>query len=246
MAMLLDSMGNHDEAFVYIREALAGQRRVLGDDHPETLRSIENIGLMLHYLGRHEEGLVFCREALAGRRRVLGNDHPKTLASIGNVGAILYQRNRLDEAIVYYREALVGRRRILGDDHQKTLNLISAMGDILLDQGKPDDAMAVLAPADAAARRVFVGDDRRRLGLFLISMGRAHAASGAFHMARTNLDEATEILSEAPGVTKTERGDVLIALVDLYETWHAAEPDQDHDRQAAAYEAKLEELKAGG
>ena len=37
-------MGKNEEAEPYSREALEDRRRVLGDDHPRTLSSINNIG----------------------------------------------------------------------------------------------------------------------------------------------------------------------------------------------------------
>ena len=57
---------------------LEERRRVLGNDHPDTLTAINKMGLTLHNQGKYEEALSYTTEALEARRRVLGNDHPDT------------------------------------------------------------------------------------------------------------------------------------------------------------------------
>jgi hypothetical protein len=70
------SLGRHAEAESYWREALEGRRRVLGDEHPETLVSINNMGALLRDQDKLAEAETYWREALKGRRHVLGNEHP--------------------------------------------------------------------------------------------------------------------------------------------------------------------------
>ena len=59
---------------------------MLGDDHRDTLRSMNNMGFLLQSQGKHEEAEPYFREALEGSRRVLGDDHPETLRAINNTG----------------------------------------------------------------------------------------------------------------------------------------------------------------
>ena len=68
MGFLLDSQGKLSEAETYYREALEGSRRVLGDDHPLTLTSINNMGGLLHSQGKLSEAEPYYRESLEGRR----------------------------------------------------------------------------------------------------------------------------------------------------------------------------------
>lgn len=48
-------------------------RRMLGDDHPDTLVSIHNIGSLLRELGRLEEAEAIGAEAVDRARRTLRN-----------------------------------------------------------------------------------------------------------------------------------------------------------------------------
>ena len=53
-----------------------------GNEHPETLHSMVNIGNACCELGRYGEGLPLLREALAGLRKVQGEGHPLTQLAI--------------------------------------------------------------------------------------------------------------------------------------------------------------------
>lgn len=59
---------------------------MFGDEHPNALTTINNMGMLLAAQGKHAEAETYCREALEGRRRVLGDEHPLTLLSISNRG----------------------------------------------------------------------------------------------------------------------------------------------------------------
>jgi non-specific serine/threonine protein kinase/serine/threonine-protein kinase len=215
---------------------------VLGNDHPETLSSINSFAVSLRSMGRLEEALAYSREALDGRRRVLGEDHPRTLNAIANLGAVLEEMGRLDEALGCYRDALEGRRRVLGDDHPETLLSISYVGSLLLGRGEHEQTAALLSPGESAARRSFTGDNQRRLGAYLSVLGRARAATGSFAQAAENLREAHAIFGTAPGVSRADREEVLQGLVNLHDAWHAASPGGGHDDEAAAWRSKLAEL----
>jgi len=78
---------------VLCRRALEVSERVLGGDHPNTLSSVSNLGLLLQKQGKLEEAEVLYRRALEVRERVLGVDHPSTLNSRGNLGLLLMKRS---------------------------------------------------------------------------------------------------------------------------------------------------------
>ena len=58
---------------------------MLGDDHPDTLTSANNLAVDLRALGERRRARELDEDTLARRRRVLGDDHPDTLASANNL-----------------------------------------------------------------------------------------------------------------------------------------------------------------
>ena len=63
----------------------ARRRRVLGEDHPDTLGSVSNLAVGLYVLGEYQAARELDEDVLARRCRVLGEDHPDTLGSISNL-----------------------------------------------------------------------------------------------------------------------------------------------------------------
>ncbi|TVQ32012.1 MAG: serine/threonine protein kinase [Phycisphaeraceae bacterium] len=156
IAATLRAIGLLDRATQPQVEALEIRRRILGDEHPSTLTSIESMGGLLQNQGKLAEAEPYFREALEVSRRVLGDEHPDTLVSIGNMGGQLWHQGKLIEAEPYYRERLEVSRRVLGDEHPDTLTSFGSMGLLLQTQGR-------LAEAEPYYREALEGH-RRTLG----------------------------------------------------------------------------------
>jgi hypothetical protein len=65
------------------------RRETLGNRHPDTLNSINNLGTLLRAKGDLAAAEPLYREALEVRRETLGDQHPRTLASRNSLGALL-------------------------------------------------------------------------------------------------------------------------------------------------------------
>jgi len=71
------------------------RRETLGNRHPSTLDSINNLGLLLEAKGDLAAAEQLLCEALEVRRETLGNRHPSTLISINNLGLLLEAKGDL-------------------------------------------------------------------------------------------------------------------------------------------------------
>jgi TIR domain/Tetratricopeptide repeat/NB-ARC domain len=80
--LYLWSRGQYRQALPLGEQALAARRRVLGDDHPDTLYSMNNLAQTRHALGDLDGARDLHEQTLAARRRVLGDDHPDTQESM--------------------------------------------------------------------------------------------------------------------------------------------------------------------
>jgi hypothetical protein len=63
------------------QDTLVRFRRVLGEDHPDTLTSASNLAADLRELGEVSAARDLDQDTLQRRRRVLGEDHPDTLTT---------------------------------------------------------------------------------------------------------------------------------------------------------------------
>jgi Tetratricopeptide repeat len=68
---------------------------VLGDDHPDTPTSMNNLAATRRALGDLDGARQLFEQALAGRRRVLGDDHPDTLTSMRSLAEVSRELDEL-------------------------------------------------------------------------------------------------------------------------------------------------------
>ena len=200
------------EAAVPLEEsALATRRRVRGEEHPETLASIANMGVSLRHLGKMAEAEPYYREAFEKRRRVLGAEHPDTIISTSNMGSLLRAQGKLAEAETFYREALEKFRRTLGAQHLETIRAITNMGAVISEQGRFAEAEPYHREALEASRRA-LGEEHpqtivaiNNMGSLLFSQGKADEAEAAL---RDALEKSRRVLGE-------EHPDTLLAISNI-------------------------------
>jgi hypothetical protein len=56
-------------------------KRILGQEHPDTLTSMNNLAYTWKALGRDKEALKLMEECVVLNIRILGTNHPDTLSS---------------------------------------------------------------------------------------------------------------------------------------------------------------------
>jgi hypothetical protein len=130
----LGALGRHAEALAGHQALLADQLRVLGADHPDTLRTRGNIASELGALGRHADALAGHQALLADQLRVLGADHPDTLRTRGNIASELGAAGRHAEALNDLARA------------SKTL-----AGDLLVSRDEPISVPSIKLPGTVMA-----------------------------------------------------------------------------------------------
>lgn len=68
-----------------LERAFTDSERVLGPDHPGTIKSRGNLAMAYQEAGRTADALLLFERNLADRERILGPDHPGTLTSRNNL-----------------------------------------------------------------------------------------------------------------------------------------------------------------
>jgi tetratricopeptide (TPR) repeat protein len=126
----LREVGDLVRAIQIYEATLADRVRVLSSDHPDTLRSRNNLAYAYESAGRVDEAVGLFEAVLGDCERVLGSDHPDTLMSRNNLAYTYESAGRVDEAVGLFEAVLADRVRVLGSDHPDTLmsrgNLASA------------------------------------------------------------------------------------------------------------------------
>ncbi len=158
IGVYLSSRGQYRQALKLEEENLADCRRVLGEDHPDTLAAMNNLAATRWDLGDFDGARDLHEQALPTRQRVLGEDHPDTLTSMNNLAETRRTLGDLDGARELLEQTLAGFRRVLGEDHPNTLASMSNLATTRRDLGDLDGARDLFERALTGRRRV-LGDD---------------------------------------------------------------------------------------
>jgi tetratricopeptide (TPR) repeat protein len=113
--------GDHSLARTHLERAVEAYRRLLGDEHPATLTSMNNLAATMVAVGNHAAARALLEETSAACTRLFGNEHPNTLTSMNNLAATLAALGDHERARTLYEQTLAIRRRILGDGHASTM-----------------------------------------------------------------------------------------------------------------------------
>jgi eukaryotic-like serine/threonine-protein kinase len=220
------ALGRADLALPQGVAALEIHRRLLGDDHPTTLGSINDLAVMLMSQGKLAEAEPLYREALERKRRVLGEDHPDTLVSINNLGMLFYTEGKFAEAEPLWRETVQRRRRALGDDNPDTLISINNLAGLLQARSKFAEGEPLSREVLERRRHLLGGDhpdtliSMNNLGVLLQAEGKLADAEPLWREA---LERRRRVLGDDHPATLTSIGNMAYLLL-LQGKLDAAEP----------------------
>ncbi len=103
------------------------RRAQLGEVHPATLASLNQLGTLYSNWGRYEEGGPFLVRAFDLRQRILGEEHPETLESMANLGWHYMCGARFEEGMTLAAKALDIGRRVLNEEDPIRLRIVTVL-----------------------------------------------------------------------------------------------------------------------
>ncbi len=198
LGVLYQRLGMIDEAEALIRRVLEIRTATLGEDHPASLTSLNQLADLLFSQGRIDEVEPLDRKTLEIRRRVLGEDHPDTQRSLNGLAATLHNRGRYDEAARLFQEGLDYRRRTLGDNHPDTLLLANNLAAAYLELGRHAEAEVLLREVVAGRTRV-LGESHDQTAMSIHNLGVTLAQLGRYDEAEATLRRAVGLRENNPG-----------------------------------------------
>jgi tetratricopeptide (TPR) repeat protein len=145
-------------------------KKVQGNEHRDTLSSLNNLGNVLNSLGNYKEAEEAHRQCLMIRKKVLGDEHPDTLSSLNNLGSVLNSLGNYKEAEEAHRQCLKIRKKVLGDEHPDTLSSLSNFGTVLSSLGNYEEAEEAYHQC-LKIRKMVLGDEHPDTLISLNNLG---------------------------------------------------------------------------
>ncbi|KAI0616951.1 kinesin light chain 3 [Pyrenophora tritici-repentis] len=112
-ATALFSDGRYEEAEELQVQVMETRKRVLGDEHPNTLTSMGNLAATYRNQGRWKEAEELQVQVLQTSKRVLTDEHPDTLTSMHNLSLTLKSQARHEEALALIERCFQSRQQVL-------------------------------------------------------------------------------------------------------------------------------------
>jgi len=218
-------IGNITDAEMLATKAMKARKKVLGQEHEDTLRSVAMVGLAYKLGGRWDDAERLEVQVMETSKTKLGAGHPHTLSSIANLASTYRKQGRWDEAEKLFIQVMETCKTKLGADHPDTLLSMGNLASTYRKQGRWDEAEELEVQV-METRKTKLGADH------------PHTLSSVANLASTyrdqgRWDEAEKLQVQAMKTSRSKLGadhpDTLTSMGNLASTyrdqgrWHEAE-----------------------
>ena len=147
------NIGDFGPAEKLLERAYAIQCDYLGEKHPDTLGTMEDLARVYWRQGRYDRAQSLFTKTVEGRREVLGEEHPDTLYSMNGLAVLYFSQGRYTEAESLYEKMLQISRSLLGEDISTVL-FTGNLATVYRSQGRYDEAEPLYIKATEQSRRL--------------------------------------------------------------------------------------------
>ncbi len=138
LAQLLEDQGRYPEAEQESRAILTYETESLGELHPNTITTLNNVAGLQRRQSRFIEAEKGYELALERFSQTLGEGHPSTIAIMNNLALTLENQGLYDRAEPLFRTALRQSKSVLGESHPTTLANLNNLAMLHESQGSFD------------------------------------------------------------------------------------------------------------
>ncbi|MBU4264134.1 MAG: tetratricopeptide repeat protein [Proteobacteria bacterium] len=210
--------GSYVAASILLNKQMEVLIRILGEEHPNTLASMNNLAETLRAMGNLSGARELQEKTLEVLIRILGEEHPVTLTSMNNLAGTLRDMGNLSEARALEKKALEVEIRVLGEEHPNTLSSMNNLAVTLQAQGDLSEARA-LQEKTLEIRLRILGEEHpntlesmNNLAETLRAMGNL---SGARELQEKTLEVQRRILGEEHPNTTISAINLFLILIKM-------------------------------
>ncbi|MCA2718011.1 MAG: tetratricopeptide repeat protein [Microcystis sp. M169S2] len=207
--------GKYNEAIPLAEQALAIRKQQLGENHPDSASSLNNLAGLYESQGRYSEAEPLYTQALAIRQQQLGANHISTANSLNNLANLYHRQGRYAEAEPLFKQALAIRKQQLGDNHPDTATSLSSLAALYYSQGRYSEAEPLFKQALAISKQQ-LGDNHPDTATSLNNLAALYYSQGRYSEAEPLLKQALTIRKQQLGDNHPDTAASLNNLAELY------------------------------
>ena len=129
----------------------------LGEKHPTTLNSLNNLAIFYSDLEDYNKACELQNEVYNARKEILGEKHPDTLDSLNNLAITYSSLGDYNKACKLQNAVYNARKEILGENHPDTLASLNNLANSYSDLGDYNKALE-MKNAVYNARKEILGE----------------------------------------------------------------------------------------
>eukprot|EP00980_Cylindrotheca_fusiformis_P007369 scaffold1525_cov142-Cylindrotheca_fusiformis.AAC.169 len=210
MGLVRMALCDYDDAMSDFRDALEVQKKLLGNEHPATLRTRREIGnLYAVYESELDSAFEEFNEILASQRRIHGEKHPNVAETLHSIGCAQAKKGDLVTALRTLEDCYNMRLDFLGMDHPLQATTLHEIAKIQVQRGRPKKAIHI---CDAAL------DIRvESLSEQHVDVALALATKASCLVTQNNFAEGNKLFLEALSIAKAALGPIHPSVASIHE-----------------------------
>lgn len=227
MGVVRMALCEYDDAMSDFRDALEVQKKLLGNEHPATLRTRREIGnLYAVYESELDSAFEEFNEILSAQRRIHGGKHPNVAETLQSIGCAQAKKGDHAMALRTLEDCYNMRLEYLGMDHPLQATTLHEIAKIQVKRGRLKKAIHI---CDAALNiRVESLSEQH------IDVAMALATKGSCLVAQNSFAEGNKIFLEALGIATEAVGAIHPSVASIHEQIGMMHLQKCHFEEASA------------
>jgi len=238
IANVLLAKFEYEKSIEYFEQALEIHKQVLGELHPYTGTTYNNLGQVYWHKGDFEQALHFYNKGLTIRKKVLGEKHPDIAGSLSNIGLVYGSMKEHEKAVSCYKKALSTGLEALGRNHQTNANTYNNLALVYQSTGDLDQALYNYNQS-LSIKEEILGDKHPETALTTYNIGILHKTKGEYDNALKCYHKAWFTWTEALGDTHPHTALALNSIGTIYEA------KEENEQAVHFYKQSLSALAEG-
>jgi tetratricopeptide (TPR) repeat protein/CHAT domain-containing protein len=218
----LYQQGQYTQALDLATQSLELARTHLGETHPDTARSLNNLAGLYQAMGAYEQARPLYERALAIHEEVSGTTHPDTATSLNNLALLYASIGAYKQAQPLYERALAIYEEVFGATHPNTALSLNNLAVMYKSMGAYEQARSLHERA-LAIRKQILGSTHPDTAASLDNLAALYRAMGAYEQARPLCEQALAIREQSVGPIHPDTATSLSNLALLYASMGAYE-----------------------
>ena len=206
---------NYPQALHWAKRIYDYNCKNLGEQHPETLSSLNNLANAHYDIGNFQQALTLHQKAYFLFYKVLGEKHPDTLMTLNNLANAHLQTGDLKKALELDQKVYSLQCEVLGEKHPNTLLSLNNMAGAYLQTGDFPKALVLFQKAYSLFCEV-LGEKHPNTLAVLNNLAGTYLQTGDFEKALKLGQKVYSLQCEVLGEKHPNTLDALINLTNAH------------------------------